>query len=211
MAGPSCPKNPKVRFLAAQWHYRRGRSEEAAKLLDELLAADPRAHSVLIQRGRVAIDLQQLPDAEHWLPRALSRPPLAEANAVMADCLRLIGRSDEARSYQDKVKMLLERKRNANVGEGKIVNPGTPPATVAPRRGRILAGAGRTAADTCPRGRLLGLFACKPDEGKTSSAYLDEEPRPGAARGRSVVSRPDGRLGHRLHLSQRRRSQAASP
>lgn len=98
------PKDPTARFLIARWRRHLGQPEEAGRILDDLLTTEPNMFIALVERGRVAIDLKRPQDAEPWLTRAVElAPEQREVNAAMADCLRLMGRFDEAQRFEEKV------------------------------------------------------------------------------------------------------------
>lgn len=96
------PDDPDVGLLTARWHRNLGRPEEAVPLLDEVLAHDPERVPALLERGRVAIDLNRLAEAEGFLRRALHRAADPRDTLVaLGDCLRLAGRLEEAQVYQE--------------------------------------------------------------------------------------------------------------
>jgi tetratricopeptide (TPR) repeat protein len=104
------PDDAAVRFQTARLYRNLGQSEEAGKLLDALLAATPDKVPVLLERGRVAMDLNRSADAERWLVHAFSlAPEQREVNLALADCLRQAGRLDEAKPYQDKAQEIEAR------------------------------------------------------------------------------------------------------
>jgi len=108
------PDDPEVRFLTAHLRRLLGRPEEAARLLDDLLAAAPTQVNALVERGRVAMDLNRTDEAESFLRRALAlAPEQREVNLALGDCLRLAGRSDDARPYQEKARAIEARLRKA--------------------------------------------------------------------------------------------------
>ena len=53
-----------------------GQLEEARQLLDAMLADDPDRAPVLLERGRLALDMKQPAEAEAWLRRAVARAPV---------------------------------------------------------------------------------------------------------------------------------------
>ena len=98
------PNDPEVLFQTARLRRNLGQPEEAGRLLDELLASSPNKFPALVERGRVAMDLNHPRDAEPWLRRALEAAPgQREPLLAMVDCLRQCGRLDEAKQYQAKV------------------------------------------------------------------------------------------------------------
>jgi tetratricopeptide (TPR) repeat protein len=99
-----------VRLLSARLHRNLSQPEEAARLLDEVLAAEPNRVPALIERARVAMDLNKLPDAERWLLRARElAPDQRDVNVALADCLRQALRFDEADHYQKRAQEIEER------------------------------------------------------------------------------------------------------
>jgi tetratricopeptide (TPR) repeat protein len=102
--------DPEVRLLTARFRRTLGEQEEAARLLDELLAAAPDNVPALVERGRVALDLNRPDEAERWLTRALAlAPDMRDVNLALADCMRQAGRADEAKRYQIRVQEIDER------------------------------------------------------------------------------------------------------
>jgi len=99
------PDDPEVLLLTARLRRNLGEPEEAGRLLDQLLAAAPNNVPALVERGRVAMDLNHPDDAERWLRRALDLAPVQrrEVYLALADCMRLAGRLEEAKQYQDEV------------------------------------------------------------------------------------------------------------
>ena len=81
------PNDAEVRFLTARLRRNLGQPEEAGQLLDALLVSTPKKVPVLVERGRVAMDLKRPRDAEGWLHDALTlAPDNREVNIAMADC-----------------------------------------------------------------------------------------------------------------------------
>ncbi len=98
------PGDPEVRLQTARLHRTLGQPEEAGRLLDAILESTPEMVSALVERGRIALDLNRPQDAERWLRRALALAPgLREVNLALGDCLRQLGQLDEAKHYQDVV------------------------------------------------------------------------------------------------------------
>src|SRR5439155_10118917 len=70
---------------------------DACKLLDALLTEEPDQCAALLERGRLALRLNDPAAAESWLRRACDVAPLdSEANLVLQHCLDVQGRPDEA-------------------------------------------------------------------------------------------------------------------
>jgi Flp pilus assembly protein TadD len=96
-----------VRFQYARCQRGIGQPEEAARVLDELLAENPEESKVLLERGRAALDLGQLGPAERWLRRAQAlAPDQREQNLYLALCLRQEGKKEEAQHFQDRFAQL---------------------------------------------------------------------------------------------------------
>ena len=119
------PADPEVQFQMARLRRNLGQPEEASHLLDAVLVAAPSKVPALVERGRVAMDLNRPADAERWLLQAYSlAPEQREVNLALSDCLRQEGRLDEAKRYQDKVgeidarlkKMMTEMARPGSEG-----------------------------------------------------------------------------------------------
>jgi predicted Zn-dependent protease len=102
--------NADVRFQTARLRRALGRPDEAAPILDVLLVETPDRVPLLLERGRVALDLQRPADAERWFQRALAlAPEQREVNLALADCLRQAGRPDDAERYQAKAQEIEAR------------------------------------------------------------------------------------------------------
>ncbi len=122
------PDDVEVRFQIARLHRNLAEPEEAKRLLDELLAEDPSNKViVLVERGRVALDLNRPRDAEYFLlaAKSLGRTPRRDVLMAMADCLRQLNRLEEAKAYQDQVKEL-DAKTDIAAKELKERRPDSP-------------------------------------------------------------------------------------
>ncbi|MFO0966384.1 MAG: tetratricopeptide repeat protein [Gemmataceae bacterium] len=107
-------RNPDVRFVSARLRRALGRPEEAGVALDELLTAQPKRVDALVERGRVALDRGRAEEAEPWLRKAEKlAPEQRDVNVALADCLRLAGKLEEAKTYQDKAKEIQDRLEKA--------------------------------------------------------------------------------------------------
>lgn len=103
-------RDPSARLLIGRHHRRLSRPEEAARVLDELLDGDPNHVPALVERARVAMDLNQASAAERWLERALDLDAQnRDVNVAMADCLRLLSRIEEAERFQKRAKEIEDR------------------------------------------------------------------------------------------------------
>lgn len=117
---------PTTHVLTARWRRALGQPEEAIRILDNLLQAEPKNLQALIDRGRVAMDLGKAADAEGWIKQALKLAPgQRDATLAMADCLRQAGRLKEAEVYTEKAQAiknqleakleLLQKKKDAEL------------------------------------------------------------------------------------------------
>lgn len=101
------PDNPGVLFARARCLAGTGRKKEAAELLDRLLAREPNNPTALSERGRLCLELDRPKEAEPYLRRAQALAPRDQALLTgLADCLRLLGKHDEARRYRDESERL---------------------------------------------------------------------------------------------------------
>lgn len=108
------PTDPHARLLAARRQRTLGRAEEAAKTLDAILVSDPDRVAVLLERGRVALDLNQTAEAERVLRRALELAPAdREATLSLADALRLAGKTEESRQLRSALQEIDARLQKA--------------------------------------------------------------------------------------------------
>src|SRR5207253_59476 len=90
------PDNIQVLFGLASGLRSLGKYEEARKLLDEILAAQPNEVSALLERGLVALDARQFDEAERWLRRALAqKPDEPDINYSLSECLRKAGKDTQ--------------------------------------------------------------------------------------------------------------------
>jgi predicted Zn-dependent protease len=69
------PDDPAVLLGLATCHAEAGRRKEARELLDRLLAADPNRAPALMERGRLALEMENPAEAEPWLQKALAHNP----------------------------------------------------------------------------------------------------------------------------------------
>ncbi len=88
-------------------HAQRGGLETAEKLLDKVLEMDPRHPVALTEKGRVALQAGKLEQSQNWLRRALAvRPHDREATYALFQCLRQLGRREEAGQVQARFKQI---------------------------------------------------------------------------------------------------------
>ena len=109
------PDDIMVRMTLAWLARNTGRPDEARRLLDDVLAAQPRNAAALLERGSLAHDEGQLDDAERWLSRAYeASPDNPKVSFALAALLRAKGRGAEAQVYTDRFQRLDdERKRRS--------------------------------------------------------------------------------------------------
>src|SRR5262249_35724197 len=97
------PNNPSVVFGLARCLAGRGQKQQAAELLDRLLADHPNDGKALEGRGGVGVELDRRAEGEAYLRRAESlAPPDLPLLVRLTECLRLLGKEEESRAYQDK-------------------------------------------------------------------------------------------------------------
>src|SRR5262249_21875783 len=85
------------------------RPAEAARLLNELVAHYPREASILLERGRLALQMGQAAAAEDWLRKAAALAPWdypTHYNLLL--CLGQQGKHAAARALQERVRRLEE-------------------------------------------------------------------------------------------------------
>jgi tetratricopeptide (TPR) repeat protein len=101
------PDNPSVLFGLARCLAGTGRKEQALQLLDRLLAPNPNDWKALGERGWLAVELDRPAEAETYLRRAAAlAPPDLPLLIRLAECLRLLGKEDQARVYREKADRL---------------------------------------------------------------------------------------------------------
>jgi tetratricopeptide (TPR) repeat protein len=99
--------DPNVLFTLARCQSALGRKEQARELLDRVLVHNPRSWEALSERGALALELDRPREAEPDLLRAQALAPREQqVLARLADCLRLLGKEDEARRYRDEADRL---------------------------------------------------------------------------------------------------------
>lgn len=112
------PQNPSVLFGIARCAAGTGANEKALLLFNQLLAANPNDWMVLTERGSLAVQLDRPQDGETDLRRADSLAPPDVPPTHLVKCLRLLGKTEEARKYQEKVdRIQVDRKRAAELGD----------------------------------------------------------------------------------------------
>lgn len=110
------PEKPLVHSELAKLRRSLGQLDEAKKILDEILAANPDYVSALIERGNVALDMRQFDDAERWLRRAVTLDPNdPNSHFALSRCLQLTDRAEEAKEHRQRcVAIEAEQKRRSD-------------------------------------------------------------------------------------------------
>jgi tetratricopeptide (TPR) repeat protein len=97
------PDNEAVLLGLAHCWENAGRVEEATRLLDRLLVLAPHHGMALAERGTLAMEANQLAQAEKMLREAVSvRPFDAQANYSLYLCLQKVDKKDEAEQYLER-------------------------------------------------------------------------------------------------------------
>jgi tetratricopeptide (TPR) repeat protein len=105
------PENTAVKFALAGGYREIGQLDDAAKLFDELLDAEPKNPLFLYARGGVAIDRSRPREAEPFLRRAVEgAPDHPEAHLALSRCLEQLGETDDARFYLKRYEQLAARR-----------------------------------------------------------------------------------------------------
>ena len=85
-----------------------GRLDEARDILDKLLAKEPRNSLALMERGRIALELNQAAEAEKWLRLALAADRSdRRSNHLLYQSLSLQGKHAEAKEQLAKSQRIL--------------------------------------------------------------------------------------------------------
>ncbi len=111
------PQNTEIKFGRALARGSVGQLEEARQILDELVGEENNpAPKLLLERGRVALDLKQYDEAETWLRKALQRAPdYPAALLTLAECLQLAGREAEAKPYREQFQQVTDALKNGKL------------------------------------------------------------------------------------------------
>jgi len=97
------PDNIQLLFSLATVRRVLGQLEEAASILDGILAGRPDDLSTLLERAQVALDLRQPQPAETWLRRALTQlPNEPDIHLALSRCLSLLGKETEAKQHHER-------------------------------------------------------------------------------------------------------------
>jgi tetratricopeptide (TPR) repeat protein len=101
------PENNQVRYGLATAQRALGRPEEARKLLDDMLDANPDDVAALVERAEVALDAQAIPEADQYLRKALGlAPDSPEANLAMSRRHRLARKVPEENYFRKRFEQL---------------------------------------------------------------------------------------------------------
>jgi tetratricopeptide (TPR) repeat protein len=95
------PHDANLAVRLAQCLHLLGEPDEAARLLDEVLARSPDLTPALAARGKLALEAGQYAEAEGWLSRAHERSPGdATLLSQLQKCVAQSGQADKARALQ---------------------------------------------------------------------------------------------------------------
>jgi tetratricopeptide (TPR) repeat protein len=98
------PENPVIGLGLGQCLGKLGRTQEAQRLLDDLVARYPKDGPVLLERGRLALESARADQAEGWLRRAaILAPRDYQTNYTLFLCYRELRRDGEARALEARV------------------------------------------------------------------------------------------------------------
>jgi predicted Zn-dependent protease len=119
--------SPEVQLGVAQCRLQLGELAEARKLLDALLAEQPRYVGALSQRGRLALQEGKPAEAEALLRKAALEPNDWQVLYGLVQCLRLQGKEKEAKELGLHLKRVREdRSRLGEVMEAVQKDPQDP-------------------------------------------------------------------------------------
>jgi predicted Zn-dependent protease len=98
---------PAVLLGLARSHRQLGQREQAQALLARLLAQAPDHAGALAERGKLALELDRLDEAERWLKKAARSDPYSrEGQYNLAQCLIRAGRARDAEPYLARYRVL---------------------------------------------------------------------------------------------------------
>jgi predicted Zn-dependent protease len=84
----------------ARCHHQLGHTETARQLLEEVLARDPHDGFAVVERGKLALEMESPVAAEKWLRQAVADYPFdATSNYLLAQALQKQGKEEESRPY----------------------------------------------------------------------------------------------------------------
>jgi tetratricopeptide (TPR) repeat protein len=173
-----------------------GHSEEAVALLDNLLRAQPRNVAALVERGKLALDADQLAEAESWARKAVEAAPRGRtAIYFLGQCLERRGRHEEAKIYSAQLKEIDAAWARYEQVMGKLTKTPLDPA-LRSEAGTLLMRVGKDEEGL----RLLSaLLRDAPEYGPAHQALADYYERTGnhslAAHHRQRASQPEASLG----------------
>jgi tetratricopeptide (TPR) repeat protein len=108
----SHPDDPRVLLALGSVLHSLGELETAKKHLDRLLAISPQSVQALSELGTLALDRNRPLEAETLLRRALTLTPRdPELHHSLSRCMRVLGRTEEAKQYQEKYQELMAEKQ----------------------------------------------------------------------------------------------------
>ncbi len=108
------PDDATVRYSLVNLYRVLGRLDEAGKLLDPLIAANPADVAALVERGSLAVDAGRHTEAEPLLLRAVGlHPDYSKAHLALSRCLHLSGESVRAKQHYDRYQKLEAGQRKA--------------------------------------------------------------------------------------------------
>jgi tetratricopeptide (TPR) repeat protein len=89
-----------------------GRAEEAGRVVDACLTANPDSVRALVERAKVALDVERIADAEVWLRQAERLSPNdPEMLYSLSRCLHLAGQTESAKAYRDRFRVFEEERQ----------------------------------------------------------------------------------------------------
>jgi tetratricopeptide (TPR) repeat protein len=122
------PERRDIKLGKARCLRRLGRPEEAARLLDELLAEGPSDAEALGERGQIELDSDRPAAAELLLRRALAAAPHdRQVNHSLAQCLRAQGRG-EAADFDERVRRIDDDLRRLDRARTEVLKRPDDPA-----------------------------------------------------------------------------------
>jgi tetratricopeptide (TPR) repeat protein len=109
------PDDRRLRYFLATARRTLGHLAEARRLLDNMLAENPRDVSALVELAHLNMDEQKISEAEKLLGQALAlAPDMPEPNIAMSRCQQLASRPDEAARYRKRFEEIESRRRQPN-------------------------------------------------------------------------------------------------
>jgi tetratricopeptide (TPR) repeat protein len=121
--------NPAVRLGLARCRRGLGQTEEARRLLEELVREFPQEAPILRERGQLALEEGQAADAEDWLRRALALAPHDRlTNFALYQCLQGRGKTEEARGYLEEVRRIDADLKRLSQLQAALSKPSRTPA-----------------------------------------------------------------------------------